>query len=93
MLLLMHLSMLLSMQLGKHIMLTELLNDLRSASGLQQKTEIQMVAKILSKGFTSPFPNGDDAAILPVEGGFDLFAGEGFMDEFVETDTQVRRTQ
>lgn len=67
-------------------MLTELLNDLRSASGLQQKTEIQMVANILSKGFTSPFPNGDDAAILPVEGGFDLFAGEGFMDEFVATD-------
>jgi AIR synthase-related protein len=67
-------------------MLTELLHALRLDSGLQQKTEIQMVAEILNDAFPPPFPNGDDAAILPVEGGFDLFSGEGFMDEFVATD-------
>lgn len=66
--------------------LTELLEQVRTYAGLHQKTEIQLVQRHLAEGFPPPFPNGDDAAILPAGDHFDLLAGEGFMDEFVSSD-------
>ncbi|HVL01797.1 MAG TPA: sll0787 family AIR synthase-like protein, partial [Dongiaceae bacterium] len=66
--------------------LTELLDQVRASAGLHSKTEIQLVQRHLREAFPPPFPNGDDAAILPNGNGFDLLAGEGFIDAFVTSD-------
>lgn len=66
--------------------LEALVHGLREASGVKQKQEIAMIAQGLQKACPSLFPNGDDAAILPCADGFNLLAGEGFMDEFVKAD-------
>lgn len=66
--------------------LTELLDAVRASTGLHYKTEIQLVQRHLREAFPPPFPNGDDAAILPNGNGFDLLAGEGFIDAFVSSD-------
>ncbi|MVF11522.1 sll0787 family AIR synthase-like protein [Ketobacter sp. MCCC 1A13808] len=66
--------------------LTELLSQVRDASGLLQKQEIQRVQRHLKQAYPNPFPNGDDAAVIPHGDHFDLLAGEGFMDQFVAAD-------
>ena len=66
--------------------LTELLQSVRDYAGLHQKQEIQLVQQHLSEGFPPPFPNGDDAAVIPNGDQFDLLAGEGFLDQFVASD-------
>ena len=55
--------------------LTELLQSVRDYAGLHQKQEIQLVQQHLSEGFPPPFPNGDDAAVIPNGDQFDLLAG------------------
>ncbi len=67
-------------------MLTDLVSALRKSSGLNQKVAIQAVATALSGSYPNPYPNGDDAAVIPTDDGFDLLAGEGFIDEFVTSD-------
>lgn len=66
--------------------LTELLDQVRDSAGLYYKAEIQLVAQHLGEAFPAPFPNGDDAAIIPNGDSFDLLAGEGFIDAFVSAD-------
>lgn len=66
--------------------LTELLDHVRDSAGLHFKAEIQLVAQHLGEAFPPPFPNGDDAAIIPNGDSFDLLAGEGFIDAFVSSD-------
>lgn len=66
--------------------LTDLLDTVRASAGLGYKTEIQLVQQHLSEAFPPPCPNGDDAAIIPSGNGFDLLAGEGFIDAFVSSD-------
>lgn len=66
--------------------LTELLDTVRSSAGLHCKTEIQLVQRHLAEAYPAPFPNGDDAAVIPSGDGFDLLAGEGFIDAFVSSD-------
>jgi AIR synthase-related protein len=68
------------------MLLTELVSNVRTHLGLHQKTEIQMVQRHLCEAHPPPFSNGDDAAVIPNAEGFDLLAGEGFMDEFVSAD-------
>lgn len=67
--------------------LNTLLADLNRYSGLQQKKEIQLVGEILSKAkVQADYPNGDDAAAIKTDLGYDLLASEGFLTEFVKQD-------
>ena len=66
--------------------LTDLITQLRQHSGLHQKADIQLVQRNLRNGFPPPQANGDDAAVIPNGDGFDLLAGEGFIDAFVAAD-------
>ncbi len=67
--------------------LKQLLDDVKQRSGIQQKVEIQTVARALKAALPNPnFPNGDDAAVIVRPDGYDLIAGEGFISKFVETD-------
>lgn len=65
--------------------LTELLDQVRASAGLHWKSDIQLVQRQLSEAHPNPFPNGDDAAVIPNGNGFDLLAGEGFIDAFVSS--------
>ena len=67
--------------------LKQLLNDVLQTSGIQQKKDIQSIATALQGAFSNTdHPNGDDAAAIKTENGFDLMAGEGFLTDFVKTD-------
>ncbi len=68
------------------MLLRELLNHARTQSGLLQKQELQQVHSILRNAHPCPFPNGDDAAVIPRGNEFDLLAGEGFLEQFVKAD-------
>jgi len=69
------------------IPLKELLNDVLVTSGIKQKKDIQQVAYALKNALSnSDHPNGDDAAAIKNDTGYDLMAGEGFLTEFVKTD-------
>lgn len=66
--------------------LTELLNQLRESSGLLQKKDVQLIQRNLAEASPPSYPNGDDAAVIANDNGFDLLASEGFMDQFVAAD-------
>jgi uncharacterized protein len=73
--------------------LPSLVRALRSRAELGHKQDIKLAAKAFgretrSAWFPSPFPivNGDDAAALPADEGYVLFAAEGMRSEFVAAD-------
>jgi len=67
--------------------LKSLLDDVKDAMGIQHKSDIQIIAKHLQSAYHNPFyPNGDDTAVIPTKEGYDLFSGEGFLEEFVQKD-------
>ena len=67
--------------------LKQLLNDVLAQSGIQKKFEIQDIAMALQDAMPNlHHPNGDDAAAIRNENGYDLIAGEGFLTEFVARD-------
>lgn len=67
--------------------LVALLDGIRRHSGLLAKQDIRSVAGILDGSTCLPaYPNGDDAAAIPVAGGYQLLAIEGFLNEFVQHD-------
>lgn len=63
--------------------LSQLLDAVRSYSGIEHKRDIQRVAQALQNAWPAPAANGDDCALIPVADGFNLLAMEGFMNEFV----------
>ncbi len=66
--------------------LRALIDELRNHPAIQSKRAIRAAAEglgLVQKSFGRP---GDDAAILPRVGGYDLLAGEGFIPEFVKQD-------
>lgn len=67
--------------------LAALLEEIRRYSGLLAKQDIRSIAGILDGSTCLPaYPNGDDAAAIPVAGGYQLLAIEGFLNEFVQHD-------
>ena len=72
--------------MSETVQLSHLLNRVRDSSGLLQKRDIQLVQRNLTQASPSTYPNGDDAAAIAHGDGFDLLAGEGFMDKFVAAD-------
>lgn len=69
------------------LLLGGLLNDLRHFTGIRSKSAIQTVSHALSDSYPhTDYPNGDDTAVIKTENGYDLFAAEGFLSEFVAKD-------
>lgn len=67
--------------------LSDLLNTIKNTMGLQHKSDIQVIAKHLAGAYHSAdYPNGDDTAVIPTSNGYNLFSGEGFLEEFVQQD-------
>jgi len=67
--------------------LKSLLDDVKNTMGIQHKSDIQIIAQHLKSAYHNPFyPNGDDTAVIPSKDGYDLFSGEGFLEDFVEKD-------
>ncbi len=61
--------------------------DLRAHASIRGKLDIAVAAGALSLSCSTTGRPGDDAAAISrPEGGWDLFAGEGFMPQFVEDD-------
>ena len=70
-----------------HTPLKKLLDDVLLTSGIKQKKDIQCIASALESAVSNlDHPNGDDAAAIKNDNGYDLMAGEGFLTEFVRTD-------
>ena len=73
--------------------LPALVRSLTARAELGLKREIQIAAAAFGRRARSawfpsetPIENGDDAAALPIEGGYVLFAAEGMRSEFVAAD-------
>lgn len=66
--------------------LDALATTLRAHPSIRSKLGIAEATNALSLSVKSQGRPGDDAAILPRAGGFDLLAGEGFIPRFVEQD-------
>lgn len=66
--------------------LNALIEELRNHPAIQSKRAISDAAKGLGLAQHSVGHPGDDAAILPRVGGYDLLAGEGFIPQFVKSD-------
>jgi uncharacterized protein len=58
----------------------------RNASGLKAKKQLSNVLNRFDRQNRWGFSNGDDTAVIPNGDGYDLFAMEGFIPEFVEHD-------
>lgn len=63
-----------------------LANAMRTHPAIRSKLGISAATDALGLTVKSHGRPGDDAAILPREGGFDLLAGEGFIPRFVDQD-------
>lgn len=63
-----------------------LAESLRAHPSIRSKRAIAESTQALALTAQSDGLPGDDAAVLPREGGFDLLAGEGFIPAFVEAD-------
>ncbi|MQQ09864.1 sll0787 family AIR synthase-like protein [Epibacterium sp. SM1979] len=63
-----------------------MLRDLRDHPSIRGKLDIADATAGLGLTGDCPGQPGDDAAVLPNGAGFDLFAGEGFINAFVEAD-------
>ena len=67
--------------------LEALLDDLKSYDGICNKKDIQAIGRALAQGFShDDYPNGDDSAVIKSADGYDLFAAEGFLSDFVAKD-------
>ena len=67
--------------------LKQLVDTVLVKSGIAQKAEIKTISTALREtSFNLDHPNGDDAAALKNTNGYDLVAGEGFINEFVRAD-------
>ncbi len=66
--------------------LKTLLEDVKSYSGFQSKKRLQRVLLNMQACSDSSIQNGDDTAVIPNGDGFNLFAMEGFIPEFVAND-------
>lgn len=66
--------------------LDALVQDLRAHPSIRSKLAIAQSTRALGLSQESEGRAGDDAAVLPREGGYDLLAGEGFIPAFVEAD-------
>lgn len=66
--------------------LSDLLKQVSEFTGLAHKEDIALLAAALPKPPAGWHPNGDDAAAIPTEGGYNLLAMEGFLNDFVEQD-------
>ena len=67
--------------------LDALMERLSHSSGVCSKQEIQFTQEALDKAHTGDYPLGDDTAAIPNDsGGYDLFACEGFLSNFVAAD-------
>ncbi|TNE95273.1 MAG: sll0787 family AIR synthase-like protein [Gammaproteobacteria bacterium] len=62
-----------------------MLEKVKQRSGIAQKADLAAVSKILCS-VTTPYPNGDDCAVIERNGVFNLLAIEGFMNKFVARD-------
>ena len=67
-------------------MLDELVSALRASRGLAHKHDIGAAVRALGIGAHSTVRVGDDCAAIPDGDGYLLFAIEGFIQEFVESD-------
>ncbi|SFE62689.1 sll0787 family AIR synthase-like protein [Roseivivax sediminis] len=66
--------------------LAALAEELRAHPAIRSKLAIGSAVRALGLDAGSAGAPGDDAAVLPREGGFDLLAGEGFIPGFVADD-------
>lgn len=69
-----------------HIPLREIVRDLRAHPSIRGKLDIAQSTATLGLNADSTGQPGDDCAVLPAQGGYDLFACEGFINAFVEAD-------
>jgi len=67
-------------------MLESLLNKVRRYPGVMSKVALASVISSFEKCNSSGFSNGDDTAVLKNLDGYDLFAIEGFIPNFVAQD-------
>ncbi|MEP5212066.1 sll0787 family AIR synthase-like protein [Sulfitobacter pontiacus] len=65
---------------------SQMVRDLRAHPSIRGKLDIADATSALGLTGDSAGQPGDDAAVLPNGAGFDLFAGEGFINAFVEAD-------
>ncbi len=66
--------------------LADMAAQLRSHPSIRSKLGISRATRALGLSSQSTGKVGDDAAVLPRAGGFDLLAGEGFIPAFIEDD-------
>lgn len=66
--------------------LASLLDQVKQYPGISQKEDIALLAPQLMPLPSGWHPNGDDTAAIPNQGGYSLFAIEGFINSFVEQD-------
>ncbi|MEM5475146.1 sll0787 family AIR synthase-like protein [Pacificibacter sp. AS14] len=69
-----------------HPALRQMVRDLRAHPSILSKLDIAQSTATLGLSAQSEGQPGDDCAVLPVKGGFDLFACEGFINAFVHAD-------
>jgi AIR synthase-related protein len=67
-------------------MLQQLIETVRNYPGVSSKVALAPVISSFEKCNESGFSNGDDTAVLKSADGYDLFAIEGFLPDFVEQD-------
>ncbi len=67
-------------------MLQQLIESVRNYPGVASKVALAPVISSFEKRNESGFSNGDDTAVLKNAHGYDLFAIEGFLPEFVKQD-------
>lgn len=66
--------------------LKTLLESVKDYSGVKSKQRLQHVLRSVQACSKHAIQNGDDTAVIPNEDGFNLFAMEGFIPEFVAND-------
>ena len=64
----------------------DLAERLRSHPSIRSKLGIAHATRVLELTLQTAGQPGDDAAALPCDGGYDLFAGEGFIPAFIADD-------
>ncbi|MEO9653809.1 sll0787 family AIR synthase-like protein [Marinomonas sp.] len=67
-------------------MLQQLIESVRNYPGVASKVALAPIISSFEKRNESGFSNGDDTAVLKSAHGYDLFAIEGFLPEFVKQD-------
>ena len=76
---------------GRRSMLQQLIETVRHYPGVASKVALAPVISSFEKRNQSGFSNGDDTAVLKNANGYDLFAIEGFLPDFVAAGSLVCR--